>query len=84
MHSKYNLPLFLDGARLGYGMAAYDSTITMKDLAEYCDIFYIGGGDSEYLIGHSLVTGADVKVAIADASIALQNSSYGIKIDSSN
>ncbi|MBR4949761.1 MAG: S-layer homology domain-containing protein [Clostridia bacterium] len=43
------------------------------------DIFYIGGGDAEKLYGHSLVSGADVEVPLADASIALQNASYGIK-----
>ena len=52
---KYNLPLFLDGARLGYGMAAYDSTITMKDLAEYCDIFYIGGTKVGAMFGEAVV-----------------------------
>ena len=52
---KYKLPLFLDGARLGYGMAAYDSTITMKDLAEYCDIFYIGGTKVGAMFGEAVV-----------------------------
>ena len=52
---KYNLPLFLDGARLGYGMAAPDSTITMKDLAEYCDVFYIGGTKVGALFGEAVV-----------------------------
>ena len=52
---KYNLPLFLDGARLGYGMAAPDSTITMKDLAEYCDVFYIGGTKVGALMGEAVV-----------------------------
>ena len=52
---KYKLPLFLDGARLGYGMAAYDSTITMKDLAEYCDVFYIGGTKVGAMFGEAVV-----------------------------
>ncbi len=43
------------------------------------DIFYIGGGDGENLFGHSLVSGAEVVIPVEDASIALQNSSYGIK-----
>lgn len=50
-----NLPLFVDGARLGYGMAAMDSTITIKDLAQYCDAFYIGGTKVGALFGEAVV-----------------------------
>lgn len=52
---EYKLPLFLDGARLGYGMAAEGSSITMKDLAEYCDVFYIGGTKVGALMGEAVV-----------------------------
>ena len=37
----YDLYLFMDGARLGYGLAA-DTSLTLKDYAKYCDVFYIG------------------------------------------
>ena len=41
--SKYHLPLFLDGARLGYGLMSPASDIDMHDLTELTDVFYIGG-----------------------------------------
>lgn len=37
------LPLVLDGARLGYGLASIDSDLTLADIARLCDVFYIGG-----------------------------------------
>ena len=40
---ELGLYLFLDGARLGYGMAAKGNDVTMPDLARLCDVFYIGG-----------------------------------------
>ena len=39
---KYGYYLFLDGARLGYALASRGSDVTLKDLAELCDVFYIG------------------------------------------
>lgn len=41
--SEYRLPLYLDGARLGYALAAAETDLTLEDVAEYCDVFYIGG-----------------------------------------
>ena len=41
---KYGLYLFLDGARLGYGLAAPDNDLTLPEIAALCDVFYIGGG----------------------------------------
>ncbi|MBQ7983854.1 MAG: aminotransferase class I/II-fold pyridoxal phosphate-dependent enzyme, partial [Clostridia bacterium] len=35
---SYELPLFLDGARLGYGLASYASDMTLADIAENCDV----------------------------------------------
>lgn len=49
------IPLYLDGARLGYAMMAPGSTITMADLAEYCDAFFIGGTKLGTLFGEALV-----------------------------
>ena len=40
---KYKLPLFLDGARLGYALAADGNDLTIQDIARLCDVFYIGG-----------------------------------------
>ena len=35
---QYHIPLYLDGARLGYGLAVEDTDVTMEDIAEYCGI----------------------------------------------
>ena len=45
------LYLFLDGARLGYGLAAQDNDVTLADLARLCDVFYIGGTKVGALFG---------------------------------
>ena len=52
---KYNMKLYLDGARLAYGLASAGSDITMKDLGRYCDAFYIGGTKCGTLMGDALV-----------------------------
>lgn len=52
---EYGLPLFLDGARLGYGLAAQGNDITLPDLAQYCDVFYIGGTKVGALFGEAVV-----------------------------
>lgn len=49
------LYLFLDGARLGYGLAAKGSDVTMADLARLCDVFYIGGTKVGALFGEAVV-----------------------------
>jgi len=49
------LYLFLDGARLGYGLMAQDNDLTMGDLAELCDVFYIGGTKVGALFGEAVV-----------------------------
>ncbi len=51
----YDIPLFLDGARLGYGLAAPDSDVTLHDLSELCDVFYIGGTKVGALCGEAVV-----------------------------
>ena len=50
---KYGLYLYLDGARLSYAIAASD--VTIKDLAELCDMFYIGGTKCGALFGEAMV-----------------------------
>lgn len=52
---KCGLPLYVDGARLGYGMAAPTNDVTLKDLAELSDIFYIGGTKVGALFGEAVV-----------------------------
>ena len=49
------LYLFLDGARLGYGLAAKDNDVTLADLARLCDVFYIGGTKVGALFGEAVV-----------------------------
>lgn len=52
---KYRLPLYLDGARLGYGLMAQGTDIKISDLAGFCDCFYIGGTKVGALFGEALV-----------------------------
>ncbi len=52
---RLRLPLYLDGARLGYGLAAEGTDITLPDVARLCDIFYIGGTKVGALFGEALV-----------------------------
>lgn len=52
---KLGLYLFLDGARLGYGLTAEGNDVTMEDLAALCDVFYIGGTKVGALFGEAVV-----------------------------
>lgn len=52
---KYKLPLFIDGARLGYGLAAAENDLTLPDIAALCDVFYIGGTKNGALFGEAVV-----------------------------
>lgn len=49
------LYLFMDGARLGYGLMAPDNDLTMADIAILCDVFYIGGTKVGALFGEAIV-----------------------------
>ncbi|WP_394405169.1 threonine aldolase family protein [Streptococcus sp. 20-1249] len=51
----YKIPLFLDGARLGYGLAARDTDVDLPTLAELVDVFYIGGTKMGALMGEAIV-----------------------------
>ena len=53
--AELGLYLFLDGARLGYGLAAKGNDVTMADLARLCDVFYIGGTKVGALFGEAVV-----------------------------
>ena len=52
---QYGLPLFVDGARLGYGLMSPKSDLTLPELAQIADIFYIGGTKQGALFGEALV-----------------------------
>lgn len=52
---RKGLYLFLDGARLGYGLASADTDVTLPDLCEACDAFYIGGTKVGALFGEAAV-----------------------------
>ena len=52
---ELGLYLFVDGARLGYGLAARGNDVTMQDLARLCDVFYIGGTKVGALFGEAVV-----------------------------
>lgn len=52
---QYDIPLYLDGARLGYALASYETDVTLKDIAGLCDVFYIGGTKVGALFGEAVV-----------------------------
>lgn len=52
---SYKIPLFLDGARLGYGLMSRQTDVTLHDIAELCDVFYIGGTKVGALCGEAVV-----------------------------
>jgi len=52
---KYGLYLFIDGARLGYGLCATDNDLAIADIAQLCDVFYIGGTKVGAMFGEAVV-----------------------------
>ncbi len=52
---KYGMKLFLDGARLGYGLMSRRTDVTLSDIAALCDVFYIGGTKVGALCGEAVV-----------------------------
>ena len=52
---KLGLPVFLDGARLGYGLMSEGSDLTWENIAAYTDVFYIGGTKVGALFGEAVV-----------------------------
>ena len=52
---RYKIPLFIDGARLGYGLASKEADLTLPELAALCDVFYIGGTKVGALCGEAVV-----------------------------
>ena len=52
---RYEIPLYLDGARLGYGLMSDGGDLTLPDIARLCDVFYIGGTKVGALCGEAVV-----------------------------
>ena len=50
-----HIPLYIDGARCGYGLAAPENDVTLADLAQLSDVFYIGGTKVGALLGEAVV-----------------------------
>ena len=51
----YSIPLYIDGARLAYGLASREADLTIADIARLCDVFYIGGTKCGALCGEAVV-----------------------------
>lgn len=52
---QYSMPLFIDGARLGYGLTSEGCDFDLPWLARHCDVFYIGGTKVGALCGEAVV-----------------------------
>lgn len=59
---EYNMHFFMDGARLGYGLVASDTDVTLADIARLCDVFYIGGTKVGAFFGEAVVISRPNKV----------------------
>ena len=53
--ARWKLPLFMDGARLGYGLVTPGTDVTLADVTRLTDVFYIGGTKVGALIGEAVV-----------------------------
>ena len=51
----YDIPLFIDGARLGYALESRSCDLTLPEIADLCDVFYIGGTKVGALCGEAIV-----------------------------
>lgn len=54
--NDYDMPLYIDGARLAFGLSGEGNDVTLKDLPDLCDVFYIGGTKCGALFGEAVVT----------------------------
>ncbi len=57
---EYDIPLYLDGARMGYGLVSPDNDIQPEDYSKYCDIYYIGATKVGALFGEAVVITNDI------------------------
>ena len=53
--NKYGISLYVDGARLAYALSCPENDVGLKDLADLCDAFYIGGTKCGALFGEAVV-----------------------------
>lgn len=53
---EFEIPLYIDGARLAFGICAEGNDVSLKDLPDLCDVFYIGGTKCGTLFGEGVVT----------------------------
>ena len=53
--TEWEIPLFIDGARLGYGLEASGCNVLPKDIARLADVFYVGGTKQGALFGEAVV-----------------------------
>ncbi len=72
------LYLYLDGARLFYGLAAVGNNVTLPDIARLCDLFYIGGTKAGALFGEALVC-ADARLLPRFFSLVKQHGALQAK-----
>ena len=62
---RYGLYLYMDGARLGYGLVAKDNDLWLPDIARLCDAFYFGGTKIGALFGEAVViTNPEIKLTL--------------------
>ena len=52
---RFRIPLYMDGARMGYGLMSTGADLTLPEIAELCDVFYIGGTKVGALCGEAVV-----------------------------
>ena len=52
---QYRIPLFMDGARLAYGLMSRETDLSLPDIAALCDVFSIGGTKAGALCGEAVV-----------------------------
>lgn len=73
---RNRLPLFIDGARLGYGLTCDACDVTLPEIARLCDVFYIGGTKQGALFGEAVVFTNSAAEPYADLSDCFR---YNIK-----
>ncbi len=66
---QYSLPLFIDGARLGYGLCSPENDVTLADVAHLCDMFYIGGTKVGALCDMFYIGGTKVGALFGEALV---------------
>ena len=52
---SHNIPLYIDGARLGYALGAKEADFSLEDIARLADVFYIGGTKMGTLFGEAVI-----------------------------